>query len=136
MDACGTIGVIGHDCILVSLAEPHFIDHLIKESGRLSMNLVTEEMLLAVDVSGSVTGAMQREYELWAVEVNALSAENDTITTVGLAMALAHSLEKREQLLKLLAMNHYDMEEHSRPRTAYRVQCRLQCCAECCASLP
>ncbi|MDO4863805.1 MAG: hypothetical protein Q4A05_06525 [Ruminococcus sp.] len=100
------------------------------------MNLVTEEMLLAVDVSGSVTGAMQREYELWAVEVNALSAENDTITTVGLAMALAHSLEKREQLLKLLAMNHYDMEEHSRPRTAYRVQCRLQCCAECCASLP
>ena len=44
---------------------------------------------------------MQREYELWSAEVGALSA-------------VAHSLEKREQLLKLLAMNHYDMEEHSR----------------------
>ena len=31
------------------------------------------------------------------------------------ADALAYSLEKRRQLLKLLAMNHYDMEEHSRP---------------------
>jgi len=30
------------------------------------------------------------------------------------AAALAHSLENHEQLLKLLAMNHYDMEENSR----------------------
>ena len=58
---------------------------------------------------------MQREYELWAAEVNALSSENETMTAEELAAALAHSLEKREQLLKLLAMNHYDMEEHSRP---------------------
>ena len=58
---------------------------------------------------------MQREYELWAEEVNALAEENETMTAEDLAAALAHSLEKREQLLKLLAMNHYDMEEHSRP---------------------
>lgn len=58
---------------------------------------------------------MQREYELWAAEVNAFSVENGTMTAEDLAKALAHSLEKREQLLKLLAMNHYDMEEHSRP---------------------
>ncbi|MBR1422647.1 MAG: TetR family transcriptional regulator [Ruminococcus sp.] len=58
---------------------------------------------------------MQREYELWAAEVNALSSENETMTGEVFAAALAHSLEKREQLLKLLAMNHYDMEEHSRP---------------------
>ncbi|MBQ8961133.1 MAG: TetR family transcriptional regulator [Ruminococcus sp.] len=58
---------------------------------------------------------MQREYELWAAEVSALSSENETMTAEVFAAALAHSLEKREQLLKLLAMNHYDMEEHSRP---------------------
>ena len=36
---------------------------------------------------------------------------------------LAHSLEKREQLLKLLAMNHYDMEENSSSEslTAFKV---------------
>ncbi len=58
---------------------------------------------------------MQREYELWAADVNALSAENNTMTAEDFSAALAHSLEKRVQLLKLLAMNHYDMEEHSRP---------------------
>ena len=58
---------------------------------------------------------MKREYELWTAEVSVLSVENDTMTAEDLASALAHSLEKREQLLKLLAMNHYDMEEHSRP---------------------
>lgn len=58
---------------------------------------------------------MQREYELWAEEMNELANENDTMTTEEFSSALAHSLEKHEQLLKLLAMNHYDMEENSRP---------------------
>ena len=58
---------------------------------------------------------MLREYELWAAELNALSEENKTMTIEEFSSALAHSLEKHEQLLKLLAMNHYDMEENSRP---------------------
>lgn len=59
---------------------------------------------------------MQREYELWAAELNALVDENEKMTAEDFAAALAHSLERHEQLLKLLAMNHYDMEEHSRPQ--------------------
>jgi AcrR family transcriptional regulator len=58
---------------------------------------------------------MQREYEQWAGEIGTLAAGRDSMTAEEFADALAHSLEKREQLLKLLAMNHYDMEEHSRP---------------------
>ncbi|MBQ8928392.1 MAG: TetR family transcriptional regulator [Oscillospiraceae bacterium] len=58
---------------------------------------------------------MQREYEQWAEEVHALSTEHGTMSAEDFADALARSLEKRKQLLKLLAMNHYDMEEHSRP---------------------
>ncbi len=57
---------------------------------------------------------MQREYELWAEEVKALSKQNKAMSAKDLSAALASSLEKRQQLLKLLAMNHYDMEEHSR----------------------
>ena len=57
---------------------------------------------------------MEREYELWAEEMNELAKENETMTTEEFSSALAHSLEKHEQLLKLLAMNHYDMEENSR----------------------
>lgn len=68
---------------------------------------------------------MQREYELWAAEVNTLAEEHNTMSSNDFAAAMAHSLEKHEQLLKLLAMNHYDMEENSRPerlaefKTAY-----------------
>ncbi|MCR4639368.1 TetR family transcriptional regulator [Ruminococcus sp.] len=59
---------------------------------------------------------MQREYELWAAELNDLSEKNKTMTTEEFSSALAHSLEKHGQLLKLLSMNHYDMEENSRPQ--------------------
>ncbi len=58
---------------------------------------------------------MQREYELWAEEMNELAKKNETMSADSFASALAHSLENHEQLLKLLAMNHYDMEENSRP---------------------
>ena len=56
----------------------------------------------------------QREYELWAEELNAIVENHDTLTADELARELAHSLEKRERLLKLLSMNLYDMEENSR----------------------
>ena len=39
------VGIIGHDRILVSLASPHFINGAIKREGKLSVNLVSEEML-------------------------------------------------------------------------------------------
>lgn len=65
---------------------------------------------------------MQREYEMWTAEIHQI-AMHETMTAAEFAAAMAHSLEKRAQLLKLLAMNHYDMEEHSRPAqlTAFKV---------------
>ena len=68
---------------------------------------------------------MQREYEKWAQEMDSLAENSDTMSASAFADTLAHSLENHEQLLKLLAMNHYDMEENSRPerltefKTAY-----------------
>lgn len=68
---------------------------------------------------------MQREYEIWAAEIGKICTNNDKMSPEDFADALAHSLENHEQLLKLLAMNHYDMEENSRPerltdfKTAY-----------------
>ena len=59
---------------------------------------------------------MQREYENWSGELNLLSENNSQMSAEAFADAIAHSLERHEQLLKLLAMNHYDMEENSRPK--------------------
>lgn len=56
----------------------------------------------------------QQEYEEWTAELERIVRENEAMTVDELARALAHSLEKRGMLLKLLSMNLYDMEENSR----------------------
>ena len=58
---------------------------------------------------------LQREYELWTVELNEIMAEFPTLTGEEFADKLAKSLENRKQLLKIMSMNHYDMESNSRP---------------------
>ena len=57
---------------------------------------------------------LQKEYELWNADLKSLTASRDSMTKDEIAKALASSLEKRELLLKLMSMNHYDMEENSR----------------------
>ena len=57
---------------------------------------------------------LQREYELWVERLQQIQAEHETMTGAEFADALAKSLEERGVLLKIMAMNHYDMEENSR----------------------
>lgn len=57
---------------------------------------------------------LQREYEAWVYSLKQIQAEHERMTEEEFADALAHSLEERENLLKILSMNHYDMEENSR----------------------
>lgn len=57
---------------------------------------------------------LQREYELWIYRLKQIQMEHERMTGAEFADALAHSLEERENLLKIMSMNHYDMEENSR----------------------
>ncbi len=57
---------------------------------------------------------LQREYELWIEELNAIEKNNSALTRDEFADKLAKSLENRGQLLKLMSMNHFDMETNSR----------------------
>lgn len=57
---------------------------------------------------------LQKEYELWNDNLRQMREENEKMDVSDFADALAHSLEKRENLLKIMSMNHYDMEENSR----------------------
>ena len=54
------------------------------------------------------------EYRRWNEDLEKIMEENDSLTRTQVAEKIAHSLEKREQLLKLLSMNNYDMEANSR----------------------
>ena len=57
---------------------------------------------------------LQKEYERWIADLEEVIVSNGTMTRDGIADALARTLERREQLLKLMSMNHYDMEANSR----------------------
>ena len=56
----------------------------------------------------------QREYDRWNEELTAILNDNEQMTKAELSEKIASSLSAREQLLKLLSMNNYDMEANSR----------------------
>ena len=63
------VGIIGHDRILISLATPHYINHVIKEHQKLSVNIVNEDFLPDADYSGSVSGAKADKSKLFPYEL-------------------------------------------------------------------
>ena len=56
----------------------------------------------------------QREYDRWNEDLTAILDCNEQMTKAELSEKIALSLAGREQLLKLLSMNNYDMEANSR----------------------
>ena len=54
------------------------------------------------------------EYERWVEDLENIIAANKPMTKDEIAQNIAHTLEKREQLLKLMSMNHFEMEANSR----------------------
>ena len=65
----------------------------------------------------------EREYNRWNEELQSILEDNETLTKEQIVKKLASSIANREQLLKLLAMNNYDMEANSRSEllTSFKV---------------
>lgn len=61
----GHTGIIGHDRILVSMSKSHYTNQGIKASKKLSINLVSREMLPKADYVGSVSGASVDKSEVF-----------------------------------------------------------------------
>ena len=57
---------------------------------------------------------LKREYDLWIFSLEKIMQTHNTMTNEEIADALAHTLDERRQLLKIMSMNHYDLEENSR----------------------
>ncbi len=56
----------------------------------------------------------QREYELFATDLDGICEREETLSLDGFSSELARALERRPLMLKLLSMNLYDMEANSR----------------------
>ena len=75
----------------------------------------------------------QREYDRWNEDLAVILDENEELTKAELSEKIAASLAGREQLLKLLSMNNYDMEANSRQelltafKQSYGRSMRLMC---------
>lgn len=53
----GHTGIIGHDRIMLSMSQRHYTNSGIKENRRLSINIVSRELLPKADYVGSVSGS-------------------------------------------------------------------------------
>ncbi len=57
----------------------------------------------------------QREYDRWNEDLQLILNGHEELGKEELAVEIAGSIANRDQLLKLLSMNNYDMEANSRP---------------------
>lgn len=60
------VGIIGHDRILVSMSQSHYTNRGIRATRKLSVNLVSREMLPAADYVGSVSGAREDKSQVFS----------------------------------------------------------------------
>ena len=57
---------------------------------------------------------LKREYDSWIDQLNEATEAYETMTDDEIADVLARTLDHHRQLLKIMSMNHYDLEENSR----------------------
>lgn len=65
----GHTGIIGHDRILVSMNKQHYTNRGIRKSKKLSISLVSREMLPQADYVGSVSGVMVDKSDVFAYHI-------------------------------------------------------------------
>ena len=57
---------------------------------------------------------LKREYDSWIAQLREAMDAKETMTDDEIADVLAGTLDNHRQLLKIMSMNHYDLEENSR----------------------
>lgn len=57
---------------------------------------------------------LKREYDTWIMQLQKVIDTKEAMSDEEIADILAKTLNDRQQLLKIMSMNHYDLEENSR----------------------
>ena len=74
-----------------------------------------QSTIISIKKKRFLLALLQKEYELWIGGSRKMTEEKESMTSDELASELAHSLERRGRaILKILSMNHYDMETNCR----------------------
>lgn len=59
---------------------------------------------------------LKREYDTWIMQLQEVIDTKEAMSDEEIADSLAKTLNDRQQLLKIMSMNHYDLEENSRKK--------------------
>lgn len=70
----GHLGIIGHDRILVSLHKSHHTNKGITQTGKLSVNIIDEDLLPRADYVGTVSGAKEDKSEVFSYRLGEAGA--------------------------------------------------------------
>lgn len=62
----GHLGIIGHDRILICMHKAHYTNQGVKETGKISVNVVDEALLPRADYVGMTSGAKVDKSEVFA----------------------------------------------------------------------
>lgn len=57
---------------------------------------------------------LKREYDCWILQLREETESHDSMSNDEIAAVLARTLNDHKQLLKIMSMNHYDLEQNSR----------------------
>ena len=68
------IGIIGHDRIMISCAKAHYTNQFIKETGKVSVNIVDQALLPQADYVGCISGSKEDKSNVFEYEIGDLGA--------------------------------------------------------------
>lgn len=65
----GHLGIMGHDHIMLSLARSHYTNMGIRENHTLTVNLVSQDILVKADYVGSVSGYQTDKSKIFSYQI-------------------------------------------------------------------
>lgn len=63
------VGIIGHDLIMLSMFKKHYTNEGVKQTGKVSVNMVNEAMLERADYVGCVSGAKADKSDVFVYHI-------------------------------------------------------------------
>ena len=107
----GHIGIIGHDRVMVSLAGAHYSNRGIKETKKLSINIVDEALLPLADRAGCVSGAKEDKSDLFDYTVGDTGAPLMTAAPVVMECSVDDVYETKDFESFICTIDHTFAEE-------------------------
>ena len=107
----GHIGIIGHDRVMVSLAGAHYSNRGIKETKKLSINIVDEALLPLADRAGCVSGAKEDKSDLFDYTVGDTGAPLMTAAPVVMECSVDDDYETKGFESFICTIDHTFAEE-------------------------